>query len=290
MVIPALRIITADRKIREAARVVESAFSVARDDAIVRGFAGVEITKEGIYRLRALPPYAGDTDGDAATVSGTGPTFTVTFPPGLSYVPNIKINEYIKFNHRGPLYRITDIPPSTPPNSIEITAAPHQPYPPTTTLPFQIFRQPARIESSLVSLPARHYIDWEFSGDPDNELGAPLGAPTMALSKIMGFGESLRVIFNKSGGIDYLQDAASPTPNILFPTGPLYLLIAEDSTLFDETSGRGNLDNPSNLWVTVGHTNGAVFVSEMAASSPPNSNVRIAAARALAKNRFTANQ
>ena len=52
IVIPKLRVVTADRKIREAARVVESMFASARDDAMVNGFAGIEIVRNPQLRQR----------------------------------------------------------------------------------------------------------------------------------------------------------------------------------------------------------------------------------------------
>ncbi len=287
IVIPVLRIITSDRQIREAGRVVESVFATARDDAIVNGFAGVDITPQGLYRLRARPPYAGDGQGDTATVSGARPNFTVNLPAMIvGYAATV--NDTIRFNYRGPQYRIVAVNSAT---QFTILVEPYQPDPPTSAVPFQIYRQPVRVASSLVALPQRHYIDWEFSGDPLKTLirkaPAPPGVPPdLNLSKFTSGGEYLRVVFTGLGGIDFVQDNLGATYR---PTGPLYLLVIEDSDKFDETSGRSNLENLANVWVTVNNTDGSVFISAMGSliSTPPSP---LFDARAPARQRFMALQ
>ena len=287
IVIPVLRVITSDRQIREAGRVVESVFATARDDAIVNGFAGVDITRDGLYRLRAQPPYAGDGLGDLATISGARPNFTIDLPATIvGYVP--LVNDSVRFNYRGPQYRIVSV---ISPTQFTILVEPYQPDPPTSAVPFQIYRQPVRVSSSLATLPLRHYIDWEFSGDAVKtfvrKAPAPPGVPPdMNLTKIMAAGEGLRVVFDGSGGIDFVQDNLGATYRL---TGPLYLLVAEDTDKFDETSGLTTLDNPSNVWVTVNNTDGSVFISAMGSkiSTPPSP---LNDARLPARERYMAPQ
>jgi hypothetical protein len=198
------------------------------------------------------------------------------------------VNDSIRFNYSGPKFRIVSV---ISPTQFTITVDSYQPDPPTSAVPFQIFRQPVRVGSSLATLPERHYIDWEYSGDPAKTLirkaPAPPGIPPdMDLTKIMRAGEVLRVVFDGSGGIDFIQDGLGATYRL---TGPLYLLVAEDSDKFDETSGRTTLENPSNVWVTVSNTDGSVFISEMGSliSSPPNP---LSDARYHARQRFMAQQ
>ncbi len=297
IVIPKLRVVTADRKIREAARVVESTFASARDDAVVNGFAGIEIVRNGnytngatsMYRMRMLPPYAGDFFGDLANVSESAGVYSVQLPAAASYTPSL--NDFIQFNYRGPLYRMLTA------TTFEVlsyqTAPPLNPAP-QPGVPFMIYRKPVRLISGEVRIPVGQLIDLQFSGDHDTSGAAtslngelnpvPLPAPNT---------NSFIVIFDQHGAIEryYPQGFGAATP-VLLPGGPLFLLIATD----EESDGLDPLQNMANLWVTINQSNGAVKVSEMASSSvqaapfAPATPARLDAARSLALDRRTANQ
>ena len=76
-------------------------FATARDDAMVNGFAGIEIVRNpnyangatSLFRMRMLPPYAGDFAGDTVSVTGFAPdpldpqiqigTLSFTSPPSV---------------------------------------------------------------------------------------------------------------------------------------------------------------------------------------------------------------
>ena len=271
IVIPGLRVVTADRQVREAVRVVEAFLATARDDAVVNGFAGIEFLRQNentglqnnlpngttvIYRLRSVPPYAGDDYTATATVSGGGPLYTVTFTAAVSYTP--QVNDYIQFNFRGPLYRMVSG------NQIEVLNAPgqpvFQPVPPLgVAMSFQIFRRPARVESSRTVLPARHFIDWTLSGDP--AIAAPPNPVTLHGRLNSALRDSVIVLFNGLGGIDRVYPEGWGNPYQL-PAGTLYLLVASDEE--DPQA----LNNPNNLWVTLNHLNGATFTSELAVNDP----------------------
>lgn len=292
MVIPKLRVVTTDRKVREAARVVESMFSTARDTAMVNGFAGVEIVRNknyangatSMFRMRMLPPYSGDFAGDAANISGpvSPGVYSVTLPVDASYDPSL--NDFIQFNYRGALYRMLS------PATFEVL--PSQVPPPLGNgIPFRIHRKPIRMFSGEVRLPAGQVIDLRYSGDPDTSgsstsLNAMLN-PTPVPSPNSN---SFIIVFDEHGAIErlYPQGFSGPLATAEMPAGPLFLLISEDQ----DVDGVDPLQNLSNLWVTISQTSGAAKTSEMGSNLDPTALLpaRITAARALAMERRDAQQ
>lgn len=289
MVIPKLRVVTTDRKIREAARVVESMFATARDFAMVNGFAGVEIVRNrnyangatSLFRMRMLPPYSGDYAGDSANISEAAGIYSVQLPAGASYVPSL--NDFIQFNHRGPMYRMLD------PTTFEVLASqvppPLNPAP-LPGVPFRIHRKPIRVMSGEVRLPAGQVIDLRYSGDHDtsgaptslNGLLNPVPVPSPNVNSFI-------IVFDEHGAIErfYPQGFSGPLATAAMPAGPLFLLISDDQ----DVDGIDPLLNLSNLWVTINQTNGAAKTSEMGTIMDPIAlpPARLTAARALAMER-----
>lgn len=294
MVVPKLRVVTADRKIREAARLVESMFASARDDAVVNGFAGIEVVRNGNYangstsmfRMRMLPPYSGDFEGDGANISESMGTYSVQLPAGASYTPSL--NDFIQFNNRGPLYRMLTA------TTFEVqsyqVAPPLNPAP-QPGVPFKIFRKPIRQLASEVRIPGGQLIDLRFSGDHGTSGGAgtlngelnPIPAPVPNTNSFV-------IVFEDHGSIERFYPQGLAAGPALLPAGPLFLLVAVD----EESDGLDPLQNMANLWVSVNQTNGAVKVSEMGSNPPaappfaPAASARLDAARALALDRRTA--
>jgi hypothetical protein len=301
MVIPRIRVITADRKIRETARLVESMLATARDDAVVQGFAGLEFVRNPnytngvttLYRLKMPPPYTGDFVGDGAYVSDTASLpsdnpkiYPVQLPATASYTPGA--DDYIQFNWRGHLYRMTSA------TTFEVwdyqVPPPLNPPPPSLSAPapFKIYRQPTRVLTSELRLPGGQFVDLEYSGDQDTSGGAatlngrlnptPLPSPNNT---------SFIVLFDKHGAIERYYPQGFGAGGSLLPGGPLFLAVVSD----EAAKGIGSLDNLSNLWVSVNHTNGAVQVSEMGSNNPTSPPAtRLSDARALALKRRTAQQ
>lgn len=305
IVIPKLRVVTADRKIREAARVVESMFASARDDAVVSGFAAVELVRNknfangstSLFRMRMRPPYSGDFVGDGVTIdAGNAIRFWSWDSTGMVYAeytpnPAIEANDFIQFNYRGPLYRLTSA------TTFEVlpyqVAPPSLPAPPTSNvIPFKIFRKPIRITASEVRLPAGQLVDLRFSGDPDTSgLASSLNGELNPAPPPSPNTNSFVAVFDQHGAIEryYPQGFGGASP-ALVPAGPLFLLVSADQ----DAEGIDPLQNMSNLWVSVNHTNGAVKVSEIGTNisvpAPfyPAASARLDAARALAMERRNA--
>jgi len=153
VLIPRLRAVNEDRNIREAARVVASAFSSASARAINDGTAGLMIVpnrnfqqatfdnfeNDGfdapyfagtrIFQMRRLPPYVGDDQNAMATIaSGTTVTISVPFEhdegaggDGIVDTDDdteprliVQVNDEIRLNNSSYRYRITRVNPPPP--------------------------------------------------------------------------------------------------------------------------------------------------------------------------------
>ena len=137
LLVPRLRIINKERNIREAARVAGSVFSSARDRAILDGAAGVVIERNlnfvsttgsgrrvyyagsRLYEMRALPPYAGDSDNDFAFVIWTfdasgNEVLRCYIPQPLEHEPatgQFLVNLGDEISLRGTRFRIRNVLP-----------------------------------------------------------------------------------------------------------------------------------------------------------------------------------
>lgn len=200
VMIPRLRTINKDRNIREAARIVGSTFANASQRAIAEGTAGVIIERNAniqdqedviygastLFSMRSVPPYIGDEADSQVTKKGD---FVLHLPRPLEQdiSPVVLVNDYVSVNNNSLRYRIlrfTD-PDADP---LELVLSPG--VGPTGYLPslpgevddayeFVIHRQPRKMESSRVDLPAGFLIDMRYSGplNPDPLMGAITGSP-----------------------------------------------------------------------------------------------------------------
>ena len=195
VLIPRLRAVNEDRNIREAARVVASAFSKASSRAINDGSAGLLILPNRnfqqatfdnfvpnqpgpyfagtrIFQMRRLSPYIGDSAGALASAAGAAVVIDRPFEHDPAEDRRIiQANDEISFNGSSFRYRITGVTESptdlsltiaTSDNSQAVSAPP--PNLGTTGVPFVIHRQPRRLESSRVELPDGYIIDLRYSG------------------------------------------------------------------------------------------------------------------------------
>jgi len=300
ILIPRIRVINEDRNIREAARIVASAFVKASARAVNDGSAGLMIvpnpnfvgstsfTDDGvsyagtrIFQMRRLPPYIGDDDTSVAMVSET----SVTISPAPFETGIIQSNDEISFN--GSSYRFRILTATGGVLTLDATGS--APIPPFTTgVPFVIHRQPRRLESSLVELPEGYLIDLRYSGPS----GSPFG--TFA-------GSFVELHFDANGGVAELFDVNG---NRVQPTGSLDWLVtnfdpnavapkAADPTATEPTSREDDpIFRPTNKWVTVDHVTGSVNVASAAVPSSGVADLAtaISESREIAVNRQSAGQ
>ncbi len=284
IVIPTVRLLTRDRKVRETARVVGSVFASAREQAAVDGMAGVQIVTNPnipemgmtLYRMRNIPPYIGDVADARATVLGSSATLSAG---NDATAAGVQENDYIEFNDSAVWYRINGPPTGPPLNRVitfDIGAA--DPSPPVAVaLPFKIWRQPVRVESSVVTLPNRLFINLAQSGHGVSGTQFGLAATT-----------SLQIWFNRSGTVERVYDPASG--QMVIPQGSLFFLICtgdgDDVDMTNLLDAQYIVDD-DNVWLVIENSTGNVSVGRIA-NIPPASADPVADSRTLALNRQSA--
>ena len=315
IIIPSVRMMNKDRKVHDTARVIGSVFSAARERAAVDGSAGVEIVPlanasggfnvpnmgMAIYQLRAIPPYIGDTADHLATVvinnvaldELTPGDATVSFvrpnpvpPPPLNLTPlsiMAGTGDYIEFGHSGIQYEIIGAPLD---QGIQIRLPFMVPAPPELVdvgIPFKIYRQPVRMESSVVRLPRNLFLNLSWSGFGMS--GEQFG--WNGVLPIPPANASTTVWFNRDGSIDRAYDRDAGT--MVRVDGPLYLLMSTgEGDEIDVTAlgAQRYIEDDNNLWIVVDHRNGGVTLGAIAElGTAATLAERITASRSLAKNR-----
>ena len=190
LVVPALT----SRAVREAARIVNTQLSAAQSQALANGrSAGLWIERlpadptaaMDLYMAEVPPPYAGQDVNETVKVTISAPnstTGTVTFS-NPSFFPLLRPGDLIRFNYAGPYYELLEAngKQSTPDTSGDpesyvlnssdldktfqaLSTDPTLHCPPAAygsgwTVPFQVFRQPAKTAGSPVQLPTGAIID-----------------------------------------------------------------------------------------------------------------------------------
>ena len=277
VLIPALE----QRRTREAARLVHTACGRAQSQAVANGRpAGVLIRrmKNGrgsvlIYQAEVPPPYAGDTI-DAKVVltsqSGSGGNVEVrasAVDPNdtFSFAPNMaRVGDHMQFDYQGPLYEITGGAAGSPDPSggpdfvtlpLTLTADIGQgeiPWsePNRSPVAFQVFRQPIKTAAEPAQLPAGTVIDLVQSKEGNQSLRGLMSESKHPIILTFGPGGSLDRIYHSGG-------------RQVKPQGAVYLLIGKLDKLGSGMTPNTNIEELTNLWVSIGRQTGLVTTSKM---------------------------
>jgi len=286
--IPTVRIISKDRRARESARIVGSVIADAQNRSQAGKLSGIWIERNPnlpnaanqIYRVRAPRPFSGYGFNSTTSVNPTINPLEFETQLPVEWSPAnamVHVNDYIQFNHRGPLYRISGVAAGSTPARTLVTLQRRviDPPPPTTTaVAFKVFRRPARVETSLTQLPKGFLINLSFSGH---------GAGGQQFAGGTG---PLIITFDESGQVEWVYPDGLNAPGEI-PRGPIHLLVSEN----DIESNIPPLQNQRNLWVSVNHISGLTGVYSMAQSDPSSPlGAQLVDARSLARTGKTANQ
>jgi len=295
MMIPRLRMINQERNIREAARVVGSVFASASSRARLENGAGVLLERqvnlvEGgvnyasttMYVMRSQPPYAGDSSTSVATVPPANP-FVVGIPTPSEHTvarPVIRVNDRIRLNHGSARYRISAVSIAGGNLNLTLDPAGYLPAPTPGSLPFIIYRQPKKLESSRVELPAGYIVNLRCSG--------PTNAGGTATVFDQATTQSVAVTFDDTGAVDFLYpvyDPVNPTGAGQRLFGPLHWFVmpANPDTIVNPQTADGPLNQPSNLWVVVNQNSGGVHIGYNAPAATGTFAQKITDSRALAR-------
>ena len=275
--LPALLPALEKRRTREAARLTNTALGRARGVAIANGRpAGLLIqrmrTKGNgsllLFQAVVPPPYAGDTidaklvltaqggvgrDGRIRLQAAEDPNSRGTFSGGL-----VKVGDHIQFNYQGPLYKITGGNQGTggfirPPLTVTAQLGKGAEVPWTAgnqiAVPYQIFRQPIKTAAEPAQLPAGTVIDLGQSRESRSGSVRPLpGLRSESQFPII-------ITFAADGSLDRIYHSGGLQVR---PQGSVHLLIGKLELL-----GAENLQELSNLWVSVGRQTGLVTTSKI---------------------------
>ena len=288
--IPLMRFDIEDRHIREASRGVNAYIVAAQSRAAERNRAvGVWIERRDgspsesirLYTAEVPPPYIGDTSDARASIQlPQNGNFQVAFPRQLStLIPAlIAQGDVIRFDYKGPYYRITNDPSQTPPTQPVVVFRLDGQAPPSavnTELPFQILRQPVKSGVSNLELPRTASIDLNLSG-----FGAVDGLNRFAPAN-QNDTSPVVIMFSPSGRVDHVRVRNT----IVVPQETLHLLIGRDERI-DLAAPAQNLDELTNLWVSVGAQTGSTSTAEIAKSDTANTiQQRLVTARKFANRK-----
>lgn len=289
--IPLMQPPSGERKIREAARNVATTFELARARATETGRpAGVwiepqnkgpngEIEAYKLYLCDMPPPYSGDTTTSAAKIENNGAQITLSNSGSATSL--VKYGDRIRFNFRGPYYRIgggTDGNNIGGTFSIDVNQAPDFAPPPANAnnVPFEILRQPVKSSINPTILPTTapaSVIDLTQSG-VGNDIG-PMGHATA-----FGHGNNGRpviITFTPAGQVHQIAHYDGDDIEMDPPSSTIYLFVRlrkeQGLNGYDVTKAYSDFEA---YWVSINPFTGLVSVSASAGGND------VKASRALA--------
>ena len=268
------------REVREGARQVAAyigsaqALAMARNRPVTVWVERLDnATKPGmalqLYMAEAPAPYTGDLIGAVAVVSGlvpyaydVGTTGTAAFHPNYSSalaqivrrdsadvdgdtnVDEVIGTYLIRFNYRGPYYRIT----RRNGHSIQFQH-PTAPSPRSSAagVPYQIYHYDHRSAMPPLEVPNGVAIDISYSG-----IGATGQFPVTGNFPIL-------FSFSSGGNVQFV----SHDGGVIQPLGAIHLLVGRPEKIGAAAFADSNLADGHNLWVSIGHQTGRITTSEM---------------------------
>ena len=279
--IPRIRTINDERRARESARVIGSAFSTASQRAAIDGVAGVRITRNTnildssttppfqvaatqVSLLRAVPNYSGDQLNSQIT-GVAGDTVMIPTPFEQTTLEIVQEGDSISFSSSSIRYEIESV--ANAGGNLTLTldrgTGDYLPMPSFTTgatnPTYVIQRLPRILRSSTVTLPDNYIIDLRFSGFEVTDGGGQL---TTVFEPLLGGAinnADIEFIFDDSGSIDrvlYKDGGATTTTR---PLGPAYFFITESPESILPTDAVASTDTTS-LWVTVSNLTGSTNI------------------------------
>lgn len=328
IMIPTVKLINNDRRIRESARMVNMFATSVRDASVVDGESAFMLVRNrnnpdrcyDLWRMRVLPGFSGTAFNSTVSVqtyndgTNTYYYFDVEVPLGGNKTAvdneyNIKVGDSIKFNNSLGSYRIGDIEDSlllgfggsgmmatvrctldfcvnSSGQTISLTdrmvmppvATPLiDPVPPSTPVPFTIYRRPVVSASGRMELPGNQYIDMSRSGPLHVSATVPglgdtyFSEPNYALGALPyedGYG-AVVVVFDSNGALDRFYIRYGTIDEAVFPfVKSLWLYIASDEE--DKDPMYESLDNPDGMWISINRSNGSVYTGQVTQTSPVN--------------------
>ena len=283
----AIRPLVQGRDIRESARLLNAFLAKAQSRAIEKG-RPVAVVFERLQNNPAIvlevfqsdvpPPYTGDLSNHKV-MPGSSLDVVDFNPPLIGTVRRrLRIGDLIKFNFRGPKYRITAIMPLTDSvlnvnavQSVQISISqPTQPNMPLPQfgadgLPFQIYHLGIGSQGAGSGSP-QPFDPLHFTVVPPLQFpdGVVIDVGNSGLGVTQQFNSpdpiSISLVFSPEGRIAHLGCALEgEVYRVAPPLRSVHFLLGRADQL-----GPENLADLNNMWVSVGHQSGRVITTENA--------------------------
>ena len=285
--LPVMKTSLESSRLREATRQVNTQFAVAKSIAVENGRgAGVWLDVEALpddptihyasrlFLAEVAAPYAGDVVGATVRVDAN-PVKTdsvyayyhVALEPSGdsgSIFSLVAPDDAIRFEYKGAYY-IIDRPDATDPTTIRVPSPPapasppwirvkarlnYDPAPPAGLVRYQVLRKPQKSSSTALELPKGTVIDLTNSGF--GLTGRGFGSASA----------SICVLFAPGGSVARLMVDGQ----FVAPTQTMHMLVGSIEKLAEPgvfgTSANTNLEDHTNLWVSIAHQTGRVTTSD----------------------------
>ncbi|MCL4206882.1 MAG: hypothetical protein KJ000_30745 [Pirellulaceae bacterium] len=308
--LPVMRMAMEDRAMREASRQLNTYIQLAKSQAAEKGrpvglWLETQSLPEGtptdarycqqLFVAETPPPYAGDMVGATIRVNSAvvgndpitnRPRYQAQFVPITAVPPPVfdqivssanfanlvQVGDTIRFDFKGPAYRITDL---TALPVITFEGETFQPRPPTGDMKYQVFRSPQKSGITPMEFTGGAVIDLSVSG-----VGLTGREFATATTPII-------IMFSPTGSVDRILGQGMP----VIPPSTIHLLIGslsnmmepgENSTAFSVDYNK-NLETTANLWVSVSLHTGTVVTAPNAWEPRADFNSSLSAAREFAQ-------
>ena len=304
--IPLMQPATAERRIREASRMVATVLANAQARALTTGRpVGVWFQRLSnqstdtrahhaieMFLCEVPSPFSGESAMAGAKIEPVNPPnpnqVKVTLwegpPTGMPSLPpkTVQNGDRIRFNYRGHYYTVDantslDSEGYITGDSFKITKLQTQQWPQIVgTVPYQIYRQPRKSADAPAQMPTGTVVDLEYSGYASGWLGA-LENPQPPVPTRLSFHQPVIVMFGSSGNLESVHwgmkaaNTGANDPGTLYrgsaASAPWYLLIGQPRGDAAVTQNKENYQNFDNVWIAINPQSGLVTTSEIGSES-----------------------
>jgi type II secretory pathway pseudopilin PulG len=317
VLVPMLSPILEGREVREAARQVNTYIQRARARALELGRpVGVVIRRSDsnpdiAYQLSLAeqpPTFTGFSDASRALVTSNNiaqlvmstNSNTDALPESAEAMLLIQCNDYVRFNFRGPKYRILrkDIENRRIQFEVTFDQSPVH-YPANQPLHYEVFRRPRQTAAMPLELPTGTALIMNLSGvglDTTRLAVQPGHSPSIGMMEFqsLNIGEQedvgsvqpdqmppLTIMFNPNGEVQRIYRVFPPAMAgncppwmVLYPPkrpqAAIYLFLGKDGVFLNQqgvSDPRENLKDASNLWIRIDPRSGAITTAPNAVPS-----------------------
>lgn len=247
------------RRLTESSRLVTGFIQGARTRAIqeqrpvgvwLEPMTGNSSACNTLFYAHVPPPYAGDSVGTTVTVASGGST--VNFNSATFDSTQVSVNDFIKFNYQGHLYKITAVNASS--LTISTSGSTATNYPAAGDYAFQIYRRPIRLPGAPLTLPEGRVLDMSIA-TTSITAGLPAGSAGPYV-----------ILFSPGGSVSGLFYGGSSGSSISV-TGPVHLLIGKTEQVAPTATSMTNWEDLENLWVAIHPQTGLVTRAEVASGT-----------------------